>query len=309
MTTGYALGIDIGGTKIAAGLVGAGGPVATSVATVRTPVDGGAEAILQATAELARAVLAGAGSDFGSPPVGVGAAGVIDHAGTVFSAVGTIPGWQSTDLRGEFGARLGSDVVVLNDVHAAALGESEWGAGRGLASFLMVTVGTGVGGAVVRGGELEAGITGTAGSFGHVASRSGPARLCSCGQRGHVEAVAAGPAIAAGYLQRTGREWTVPEVARAAEGGDIEAIAVIDDAADALGVALADAMNLLDAAAVVIGGGVMSLGPRYLDRVRGAFADAALPGPGAAPIHPAALGTAATLAGAGLAALRRAARA
>lgn len=304
--TSYALGIDIGGTKIAAGLVGSGGPVHTSVTTTPTPVDGGSGAILRATAQLAQSVQTGLGA---APlAVGVGAAGVIDDAGVVFAAVGTIPGWQGTDLRGELGTRLAADVLVLNDVHAAALGESEWGAGSGLSSFLMVTVGTGVGGAIVRGGELETGVTGAAGSFGHTASRSAPERLCSCGQRGHVEAVAAGPAIETAYWGATGRRCSVPEVAHAAESGDAQAARVIDDAADALGMALADAMNLLDVAAVVIGGGVMSLGSRYLGRVRQAFAEAALPGPARARILPAALGTAATLAGAGLAALRGAVR-
>lgn len=297
--TRHALGIDIGGTKIAAGLVAADGPVDPSMTTVPTPL-GGAAAILKATAELARSVLAG------SAPVavGVGAAGVIDRAGAVFSAVGTIPGWQGTDLRGELGTLLAADVTVLNDVHAAALGESEWGAGGGLSSFLMVTVGTGVGGAIVRAGELDRGVSGTAGSLGHTASRMAPTRLCSCGQRGHVEAVAAGPAIEAAYREATGRHCSVPEVARAAASGDAHAVRVIDDAADALGVALADAMNLLDVAGVVVGGGVASLGSWYLDRVRRAFAGAALPGPARAPILPAALGTSATLAGAGLAALR-----
>lgn len=300
--TDHLLGIDIGGTKIAAGWVGADGPVAGSVTSVPTPA-GGAEAILRATAELARSVVDASGA--GPVAIGVGAAGVIDASGTVFSAVDTIPGWQGADLRGELRALLGAEVTALNDVHAAALGESEWGSGRGLASFLMVTVGTGVGGAVVRAGELDPGASGTAGSLGHTASRMAPARLCSCGQRGHIEGVAAGPAIEAAYRQATGRRCSVPEVAHAAGSGDAEATRVIDNAADALGEGLADAMNLMDVAGVVIGGGVAALGPRYLDRVRRTFAGAALPGPARAPILPAALGTSATLAGAGLAALRR----
>lgn len=310
--TRYALGIDIGGTKIAAGLVRDDGPVAGSVTTAPTPVRGGPSAILEATSELARSVLARSFPVPGASlpvAVGVGAAGVIDRTGTVFSAVGTIPRWQGTDLRGELGTRLSADVIVLNDVHAAALGESEWGAGRGLASFVMATVGTGVGGAIIRGGELDAGITGTGGSFGHIASRMALGRMCSCGQRGHVEAVAAGPAIETAYREATGRHVSVPDLARAAASGDAEAAAAINDAADALGVGLADAMNMLDVAAVVIGGGIMSLGPSYLERVRRAFAEAALPGPATVPIYPAALGTAATLAGGGLAALRGAARA
>lgn len=304
MTT-YALGIDIGGTKIAAGLVADDGPVVESVTTVRTPVDRGPDAILDATAELAQSVLTGLdAADSGGFVVGVGAAGVIDRAGTVFSAAGTIPGWQGTDLRGQLGTRLHAEVRVLNDVHAAALAEREWGAARGLASFLMVTVGTGVGGAIVRDGRLDTGRTGTSGSVGHIASRVAPLRECSCGQRGHVEASAAGPAMETAYAQSTGRRRSVPELARAAAGGDLYADAVINDAADALGVGLADALNVLDVEAVVIGGGLMSLGPRYLDRVRRTFQGAALPGPAAAAIHPAALGTTATLAGAGLAVLR-----
>lgn len=108
----------------------------------------------------------------------------------------------------------------------------------------------------------------------------------------------------AAYAQLTGYRKSVPELALAAVSGDVHAATVIDHAADTLGVGQADALNLLDVEVVVIGGGVMSLGSRYLDRTRRAFEMAALPGPATANIRPAALGTTATLAGAGLVALR-----
>ncbi|MET7402085.1 ROK family protein [Dactylosporangium sp. NPDC005572] len=207
---------------------------------------------------------------------------------------------------------------------------------------MVVAAGTGIGGALVVAGSLVAGRHGFAGSLGHLPAvlprvpsppsapfqpapsaplpptpsaplppaRSAlfpPApflrdRRCGCGALDHVEAYAAGPAIAADYAARAGLA-VVPsleEVVAAADGGDPHARAAIDLGAAVLGAGLAAAANLLDPDVVVIGGGVLSLGDRFLPGVDAALRAAALPGVDRVPLRPAALGNAAVLVGAAL---------
>ncbi|MFC4907940.1 ROK family protein [Actinomadura gamaensis] len=258
--------LDIGGTKIAAGLVAGDGTVLDR-ARVPTPRGGGA-AVLAAAAGL----LDGLGP---FTALGVGAPGVIDAAtGRVVSATDVLPGWADTPVREVLAARTGRPVAVVNDVRAMAFGEASAGAGAGFHRVLHVSVGTGVGGAITTGGRLDPGAHGTAGELAHLlVPEDGPVP-CGCGRRDHLEAVASGPAIAA-----TG------DPARAGA---------------LLGRALAGLLAVLDPDAVVIGGGVAQLGAPFLDAVTEAVRDEALPPLRATPILPARLGTDAPLVGAAL---------
>lgn len=301
-----AIGIDIGGTKMSAGVIGSRGLVDGSVITEDTPAFTGPETIVALAVEMVNS-LEGVGD--ASLAVGVGSAGVIGADGSILSATNSIRGWQGFGLGPSMMKELGRPVRVINDVHAAALGEARLGIGKSLESFLMVTVGTGVGGAIYRNGQFLAGVSGTAGSLGHTAARNQLPRVCTCGQAGHIEAYASGPAIELAYADATGRKSRLKEIAALAAGGehlggDVVACEVIHSAAAILGVGLADAMNLEDLDAVVIGGGVASIGELYLEAVRAAYAAAALPGPSRAAIHRATLGPLATVAGAGLYALQ-----
>lgn len=305
--TDVRIGVDIGGTKIAVGLVDGHGIIEGTRLHESTPVRDGPGALVETVAGLIQR-LGDFATDVGE--VGVGTAGVVDSHGAILSSTEAISGWQGFDLRGALSSRLGRRVTVINDVHAAAVGEAHLGGGRSLPSFLMVTVGTGIGGAVFRHGEVEWGATGTAGSVGHIAARDQRPRACTCGQSGHLEAYASGPAMEQDYAEASGRAMSLVEVARRANGRDetdVDPVAqgVILSAARVLGIGLADAVNLVDVDAVLIGGGVASIGDLYLDGVRSAFAESALPGPSMARVQLAELGPDATLVGAALYAAER----
>lgn len=211
------LGIDIGGTKTAAALIPASATPETEIrlpARVPTPAGGGAAAVLAAALDLAEDRLTqarAAGMDVIA--CGVGSAGTIGDNGVVTHATDALPGWRGTDLATAFTQRLGLPVTVLNDVHAWALGEARHGAARGSHLALVLTIGTGVGGALVRDGELLRGRNGMAGSLGHTPAVLPPNadadRPCPCGATGHLEAYASGPAILSAYHARGG---TAPDL-------------------------------------------------------------------------------------------------
>lgn len=202
----HVIGVDLGGTKTAAGVVDSTGVVLMSE-TIPTLNRAGGEAILDATSALIAGLVERA-ADAGHTVsgVGVGSAGVIDAAsGTVVSATDAILGWAGTALAAGLSARLGLDVRAVNDVHAHALGEAWLGAAAGSSSSLMVAFGTGVGGSFVLDGTPVLGHRFVGGHVGHFASPyatfDGVPLACVCGSAGHVEAIASGPAIHESYLR------------------------------------------------------------------------------------------------------------
>ena len=300
----YAIGIDIGGTKISAGVVCERGLVAGTLLTERTPAGEGPDEILRILIHMVHELDRAANCAYA---IGVGTAGIVTADGGILSATDAIAGWRGFELGGSLVRALDRPVHVLNDVHAAAVGEAQLGAGRGVASFLMVTVGTGVGGSICRDGVPDFGASGASGSIGHTAARNQEPRLCPCGQIGHIEAYASGPAMERAYLDATGRDMNLREIVALARGDATDEVAeqVLQTGATVLGVGLADAQNLIDVDMIILGGGVASIGSKYRDAVSDAFVTAALPGPSTAKIHAARLGTEATLVGAGLYAARR----
>ncbi len=189
---------------------------------------------------------------------------------------------------------------MLNDVHATGLCEALLGAARGHGSALVVAVGTGIGGAIVRNGMVEQGAHGIAGAIGHLPAPLRQGRICSCGVLDHVEAYASGPALEAEYRRRTGRPLGLRAIAAA---GEAEARAVIAEGAAALGAVIGGANNLVDTSVIVIGGGVAGIGEAFLAPLRAGIAAEALGATRAVPVVPARFGARACLVGAGLLAL------
>lgn len=297
------VGVDIGGTKIAVAgyALDEGGSCArtTLVHTQATPAREGGSAIVRAVSDAVREVCGTARPE----ALGVGTAGVVGPDGAITSATDAIRGWAGFDLRAALEDDIGVPVVVVNDVHAAAVAEAAQGAGRGADGMLMVAVGTGVGGAVVLPDGVRRGATGTAGSVGHLEISLPPAladRRCPCGGRGHVEAVASGPGLERTYFEETGLRLPLREVSAAAVRGDAVAERVILDGARYLGRGVACANALLDVEAIVVGGGVAEVGGWYLAEVEAAYRSAAMPGPSRARVVPARLGIDAALTGAAL---------
>lgn len=271
-----AVGVDLGGTKIAAAVVDEHGRI-HGRAQGATPAREGPAAVLAAVAAVVRAACADAGLPEGPLGVGIGTAGIVDSGtGRVLSSTETFAGWVGTDLvaglREAPGWALGNvPVVVHNDVDAHALGESWLGAGRGLESMVMVAVGTGVGAAVIGGDRVWTGARHAAGEIGHTPTPGASGLRCPCGRLGHLEALSAGPAMARRYHAETGLEVDGRGVFARAAAGDAVARWVIDEAATGLGRVLAGLAALLDPSAIVLGGGVSEAGPAWWRPVEKAF--------------------------------------
>lgn len=241
------IGLDIGGTKIAALVADSSGTVLASDAVLAPVRDGGA-AVADAAAALGLRLADGARIR----AVGVGAAGVIDHeSGAVRAASATFVGWTGFPLADELESRLEAPTTVENDVNAFLLGEATGLTG----DVLGVMLGTGVGGALMVDGELRRGPHGAAGEIGHTPGYGD--LVCTCGQVGHLETLASGTSIALRYTDRSGH--SVPgsrEVAERARAGDADAAAVFHAAGRALGLACASAATLMDLSTAIVGGGV-----------------------------------------------------
>jgi glucokinase len=275
-------GVDLGGTKIQAVVVGRGARV-LGAARRETPVQGGPEAVATEIARAVRDAGAAAGVDTAAlAGVGIGAPGSIDaEAGTVLQ----VPNVEGLDepfaLAPAVGAALGLPTALGNDVNVAVEAERRFGAGRGLRSFLGVFWGTGVGGGLVVDGRLLVG-RGSAGEIGHVCAKPG-GRRCNCGLEGCVEAYAGRGALEArarkearkrktvlfDLMRKRGRDRLTSGVwLRALDAGDEVARELLEEAVVALGVGIGSAVTLLDVEAVVLGGGLGErLGPRWLGRI------------------------------------------
>ncbi|MCS7222565.1 MAG: ROK family protein [Anaerolineae bacterium] len=299
MTNHWTLGVDIGGTKIAAALIDAGGHP-HGLHAIPTLAHEGAEAILERVITLARAVIAE--TSIMPVAVGVGTGGQVDPAaGEIVFATELLPGWTGLPLARRLREALGLPVYVANDVHAMALGEATYGAGRGVCYGLYVAVGTGIGGGWVLEGRLYHGRSGLAGSVGHVKVEPN-GRPCTCGGRGCVEQYASGPAIAEHYRRLRGLAATPSghEVVISMNAGDPLARLAIREAGRWLGLALASLVNAMGPDAIVVGGGVAAAGEPFFSAIRTSLAQHVLPSARSTPVIPAALGPHAGVIGAGV---------
>ncbi|MFZ1361721.1 MAG: ROK family glucokinase [Candidatus Nanopelagicales bacterium] len=277
-----AVGIDIGGTKIAAGVVDDNGEIIDSgrVKTPRVGIGSVQSAVVELVQELQ--------SKHDIEAVGVGAAGFVNESR---SAVLLAPnlGWKDIPLKENLESRLNLRVVIENDANVAAWGEFKYGAGRGLSDMVCITVGTGIGGGLVLGGQLFRGGHGVAAEIGHLCVEPG-GRLCGCGNRGCWEQYASGNALVreARYLASERRSEAArllalgdgtPEgvtgahVTEAAQAGDPVALGAFDSVARWLGVGMADLTAVLDPGVFVIGGGVSEAGDLLLGAVKRAYKD------------------------------------
>lgn len=275
-----AIGIDLGGTKIAAARVhadGSHGPISSAP----TPAIGGAGALLDAIAAAVRQVVddepsGGASREFVG--LGVAAAGVIGPQGQVLASTETLEGWVGTDIIGGLRTRIDwirdKRVVVANDVDAHLRAEAKIGSIRTSPSAIMVAVGTGVGGALLLDGRLRAGAHHVAGEVGHIPVPGAEGLRCSCGVLGHLEALSSGWAIADRYRQASAARSArvdAREVARRAAEGDAIAESVLTSAAHGVGRAIAGMVTLVDPDAVVIGGGVAGAGAIWWQELERAY--------------------------------------
>jgi glucokinase len=308
--------VDIGGTKIAGGLVDAGGTLLRQVQRPTPALESG-EAVFRTVSEVL--ALLAADPRWGSVRgLGIGSAGPVVIARGTVSPV-NIPGWREFPLvervradRSVSGAltdpTAGMPIVLAGDAVAMAAAEHWRGAARGCASALCVVVSTGVGAGLVLDGAVYPGPTGNAGHLGHI-SVDLDGDPCVCGSRGCVEGFASGPAItrralAAGWRPQGSERPDAGAVAVAARGGDPVARAAYDRAAQALAAGIAATATLVELERAVIGGGVAGAGDVLLGPLRRHLAAyAALPFARGVSVVPAFLGTDAGLIGAAALAL------
>ena len=260
--------VDIGGTKIAVGIVDEKGKVLSRMDAPTDPqrYSDSLELIahmLRRTAQRCGAQITG---------IGIGSTGPVDPLRGEFGDVDFLPGWRGKSPVKDLSAVFNVSVALENDADAAALAEAGWGAGRNRKRLIYITVGTGIGGGIVIDGQLYRGVDGAHPEVGHqVIDPAGP--QCSCGFRGCWESVAAGPAMAAwiernapvNYPHRQGI--TAKRICELALEGDAVAQQAVETEAFYLGIGLANLINLFTPDAIVLSGSVMKSAALFMDRI------------------------------------------
>ena len=302
------LALDIGGTKLAVGVMTPDGAT-HGVVVEPTRREEGWRAVVERLFALGHRSIRAAGLGPVSA-VGIASGGPLDAGAGLLISPPHLPGWIHVPIGPLAAEEFGVPFALQNDASAAALGEYRFGGGRGTATMLYLTVSTGIGGGAVIERRLHRGAAGNGGEFGHLTVLRG-GRLCSCGRRGCIEAYASGTSIAARAREAlaAGRRSplseldvvTAADVSAAATAGDALAVEIWDETTDLLGAAVADLVNLFEPDLVVLGGGVTRSGARLLDPVREIVArEAMAPAARAARVELAALGDLVCVVGAGV---------
>jgi glucokinase len=285
-----ALGVDLGGTNARAAVVDV--DTGEIVAAHKEPLRDRAPAKVVETISHALAQAAGAASldVHGARSIGVGVAGqCLGATGVVLNAPNL--GWRDVAFGPIVAQALGVPVRIVNDLSAAAWGERQLGAAKGVDEAALVFVGSGVGSGLILGGRLHDGARGVAGELGHTKvrpMRGGPPRLCGCGQRGCLEAYAGGNNLAERVREElaAGAASCIPELVQgdleqvtasvvdlAAASGDVYARELWDEVGDLLGTAIANLITMLNPARVILGGGVILGCPELEKLVRLSYAE------------------------------------
>ncbi len=264
MTT---IGLDLGGTKIAAAVVDDGRVIARlRRATPQT----GADDVIAALSETARVLLE---RHPDVTAVGIGCPGPLDFERGRVRFAPNIAGMEDAPLVDALQHALGLNVVLENDANAAGYAEHRYGAARDLPTSVYVTLSTGIGGGIFVGDRVLRGAHGLAGEIGHMTLLPG-GPVGGDGHAGSWEAIAAGRAMARDASYVFSRSLSTAELFAQAQAGDVKALAIVDNAARFTGVGLANIVKVIDPHGFVLGGGVTGVGAFYLDRVRAAFAEA-----------------------------------
>jgi glucokinase len=252
------VGVDVGGTKIAAAVVDEHGAVAEAM--VVPTRQGDVAALVDQVVETVRTLVRSASVPIEA--VGIGVPGIVDRVRGVAVVAANLP-WRETPLAEIVADRTGLTTIVANDADAAALAEGRFGAAAGLATYACITVGTGVGCGVVLHGRLLHGGARSGVELGHVIVD--PAgRTCRCGSRGCLETTVAGPALAMRYVEAGGAPTSTPGLIAAAAAGDPLALGVLEDAGADLALAVHNLWRLIPLERLVLAGGVANAGDLLL---------------------------------------------
>jgi len=262
--------VDIGGTKIAVGIVDDNGRV---LSKLESPTDatGGYAKGLARIIDMLRRTSKDAGAEISG--IGIGSTGVVYPGSGAFGDVDLLPGWQGNNPVHDLAREFNVTVALENDADASALGEAGWGAGKLKSRLIYVTVGTGIGGGIILDGQLYRGADMAHPEISHhVIDPSGPD--CSCGYRGCWESLATGPAMAAWFNansegdRRSAESLSAAQICQLAKRGDELAARAVEREAYYLGLGLANLINLFVPDVIVLGGSVMKSATLFLDGIR-----------------------------------------
>lgn len=262
--------VDIGGTKIAVGLVDDDGRVLSRTECPTDAERGYAEALARIE-NMLRAMVTAADAELSG--VGIGSTGPVDPFTGEFGDVNFFPAWRGQNPVQDLARIFGVRVAMENDADAAALAEAVWGAGKNKKHLIYVTVGTGIGAGIVLDGQLYRGVDGAHPEIGHhVIDTSGP--LCMCGFSGCWESLAAGPAMVSWLDSVMPEDYphrdhlTAKRICELARAGDELARLAVDREGRYLGLGLANLVTLFAPDAIVLGGSVMKSAALFLEEIR-----------------------------------------
>ncbi len=273
------LGVDVGGTKVAAGLVDTNGEILSQQRITMISNDSAERGLQAVLSAIARVLPDGASAIAG---IGICAPGPLDPKTGVILNPPNVPCWRNFPLAEEVRKKYSVPVKVDNDANAAALAETRWGAARGYNNVFYTTIGTGIGTGIILDGKIFHGRTGSAGEGGHVSiDYRGP--ICRCGKPGCIEMFASGTAIAWRAREKLsrGRNSSILELAagvpdgitgeiigKAYAGGDQLAAELLTETVEMLALWLSNMIDLLDPDVIVIGGGAAALYRPFFDRLQ-----------------------------------------
>jgi len=266
----FSIGVDMGGTNLRIAAVSADGLMLEKI-TTSVKLSLGPDAVMAEMCDAIQHLTAKHCADGKFLGAGIGVPGIIDMKGGIMRKSANLPGWIDYPVRDVIEEKLGIPIFLENDAKAAALGERWLGAGRGADDMVMLTLGTGIGGAIILNGKIFYGMNGMAGEFGHVTVEPDGVS-CGCGNHGCAEryasatavvrmareAIEAGQAPALARLAASGAEFSSKAVYDLAMEGHADARRIFDRFGRALGILLADLVNVLNLGMFVIGGGVVS---------------------------------------------------
>jgi glucokinase len=256
------IGVDIGGTKIAAGRVNA----RAEVTNVRVLPTLAAEPLARSLEQVYEAIAGCLAADVRA--IGICAPGPLNPKTGVVINPPNLPHWRNVPLADLVKERFELPCRVENDANAAGLAEVLFGAARGMDSVLYVTLSTGIGAGIILGGRIYHGKNGAAAEGGHVTIDWRSPVICNCGVPGCIEALASGTAMAASASRRGLAALDAKQIGEAAEAGDSGAIGILDETAEMISAWLGSLISLLDPDMIVIGGGVSGIGEPLFSRLR-----------------------------------------
>ncbi len=276
--TEYYIGVDLGGTNLRCAVVDTNNRILSRV-ELPTNAHEGPEAVIDRMVSGMMKAVATAGLETGEiAAVGVGYPGPLNQQqGMIFSAP-NMPGWKNIPLATLVNARIGLPIFIENDANCAGWGEFVAGAGLGCRHMMMVTLGTGIGGAIIINGRLHVGRDGSAGELGHICIVDG-GRQCGCGARGCVEAYASATAVVKRFREYLDQGWFSPlsqkrdvltcqDIFDAAQTQDTVACKVVRETGHYLGVMASAVAELVNPDRCVISGGMIQAGEALFDSIR-----------------------------------------